>query len=212
MIKVINNFEPVRRSESSSSNWRVDIVLSPEEKVVEIYPFFGNGQPMRAWNGVDIVLASFPWGNWADISDLISFLEEEGTQEDLESIVEGHTVRWDGSNHRGSLTEEASYLADHLRDKITSRVDFCPCFWKAYEFFGFAGYRFWMEEGENIVSAGSIAAWAEEEVQRRFPEYFLDADDLASFASEQIQECFHKLDSSERALALRLLNRTEGID
>ena len=206
MIEIINNFEPVRRD----SNWRIDIVLNPSEKAVVIYPFFGNGQTMRTYKGVDITLASFHWQNWADIAPIVEFLQEEA-QEDLEAIVEGHSVRWDGNNHRGSLTEDAGYLADHLRDKLTARAEYCPSLWSADEFWGGAGFfgsRFWREEGENIVAAGSIAAWSEGEVQRHAPEYGLDRSDVEHFAAEQIQNGFEELDTRERALALRLLNKT----
>lgn len=208
MIEIINNFEPVRRE---SSNWRVDIVLNPEERTVAIYPFFGNGQSMRAYNGVDVRLASFTWQDWADIAPIVEFLENEA-QEDLEAIVEGHAIRWDGSNHRGSLTEEASLLADHLRDRLTARAEYCPCFWSAEEFWGGAGFfgrRFWREEGDNVVNAGSVAEWAEAEVQRHLPEYYLDAKDVAEFAAEQIQNGFDELEANDRALALRILNKAE---
>lgn len=75
----------------------------------------GNGVPSNVWHKVDLRVgcSSLLHGN-----SLIEFLEGEVGNDLLRRIHNGHSVDWDGSNHVGSLTEDAENAILELENEL----------------------------------------------------------------------------------------------
>lgn len=113
------------------SNWNHLIILDPEARTIEVRTEFGNGTPMRVWQGVDIKIGSIPDGT-ADADDLREYLESDEATDLLAAIIDGHDVRWNGSNQVGHLTDDAQTALDDLSREIAG-VEL-PGYWDAAEY------------------------------------------------------------------------------
>ena len=89
----------------------------------------GNGVPMDVWNGRTLRMSVPHNVNGPDLAD---YLEGEGIGL-LEAIHAGHSVRWDGSNHVGRLTDAAHVAKEKLEEALLA-FDSTVQIWTAHEY------------------------------------------------------------------------------
>lgn len=189
-IAIKNNYE----AHVGSDNWETEVCLDPTDRTVSIYAWFGNGQTMASFHGREICIGHLSRANVADMSDLVAFLESDDTQETLALIIDGYSERWDGSNHRGRLTEDAHSLREDLCDRISDRMAELPTYWSADEWFGSADVVADMRRD----GAESIEEYAAEQEHLCDPGV-LDEDDVVAYLREKLEEA---ADEAEDDLAL----------
>lgn len=115
-------------------NWNHMIVLNPEDNEVYVSTLYGNGVPMAIHEYREFVLYLVPDGT-ADATALVEVLESEDIQDRLETVVRGYSESWDGSNYRGSLTENARDILDSIIDRLSDWCGDLPCYWDADEYY-----------------------------------------------------------------------------
>jgi hypothetical protein len=82
------------------------VLLSEEGEVsADWNAEIGNGIPSAVWHGRDIRIPVSPFVAGPDLADFLERFDRGRVL--LERIHEGHAIAWDGSNHVGSLTEDA---------------------------------------------------------------------------------------------------------
>jgi hypothetical protein len=119
----------------------------------------GSSTPMRVWHGVDM-----RWSVAADIKPavLVDYLQNEALPL-LERVYAGHSVDWDGSNHRGTLDEDAQEASEELQelfDRETNNEENRTQVWTASEWLFSASNWLddhWTNEDIDVV-AESIEA------------------------------------------------------
>ena len=89
--------------------------------VLNIYPksrkcnvsqdYDDNATSMNCWNGIDIEKTLH---NTLDSVNVREFLESDDGQNLLDRICNGHDVEWNGSNHIGSLDDDAELALSDL--------------------------------------------------------------------------------------------------
>jgi hypothetical protein len=79
----------------------------------------GNAVPMSVWHG-RIIRISVP----AEIHgpSLAEYLQLPETIAELEQICDGYDEKWDGNNWKGTLTEAAQLVVEHLERDIPENV------------------------------------------------------------------------------------------
>ena len=76
-------------------------------------PEIGNAVPAAVFLSHTLRFDITPYVSGDDLADLIGSDEVVGL---LTRLYEGHTVEWDGNNHRGKLTFDAKRARDELAD------------------------------------------------------------------------------------------------
>lgn len=195
VIKITDNFET-----REGTNWSVNVVLSPETQEVEIYEFFGNGSPMAVVNGTAILLAWSRSANYANVDELVSYLESDEGQEMLKTICQEHSISWNGSNHVGKLTLLGEAFLEEICQTINYLFEQLPHFWPADEWFASVS-------DEEILSmleeAGSVSEAAKAAVAQAYPE---------ELDEENVFEYFEKsLELLEREGDFEVANRARAI-
>lgn len=189
-VTIKNDYE----ARPDSDNWRTEVVLDPNDRTVSIYAWFGNGQTMASFHGREICIGHLSRANVADMSDLVEFLESEDTQATLALIIDGYSERWDGSNTRGRLTEDAHSLREDLCDRVSDIMAELPTHWSADEWFGSVDVVADMRRD----GAESIEEYAAEQTHLCDPGV-LDEDDVITYLREKLEEA---ADEGEDDLAL----------
>ena len=115
------------QADHDRSNWRHTLYLE-EDGSVDVSTIYGNGQPMTAYHQRDLWLCSIPDGT-ADVQVLIA--ELENMTDDLRTVKRGHEIEWNGSNHVGTLTEDAEETLDDIRQQLEQLT--YPSYWDAME-------------------------------------------------------------------------------
>lgn len=87
---------------SIDENGKVDADYSGE---------IGNGVPSKVWHNRTLRVPINPELSAGEIEN---FLHDDATTRLLARIVDGHDVEWDGSNHVGSLTDDARDALESL--------------------------------------------------------------------------------------------------
>lgn len=82
---------------------------------VDVNPEIGNGIPSKVWNGE---LRRFAIPHGMTRAQIIEFYRANRT--DFQVLVSGLSVKWDGSNHVGVLTDVAQEAEDRLAANIYS--------------------------------------------------------------------------------------------
>lgn len=189
-VTIKNNYE----ARPGSDNWRTEVCLDPADRTVSIYAWFGNGQTMASFHGREICIGHLSRANVADMSDLVEFLESEDTQETLALIIDGYSERWDGSNHRGRLTDSADELVERLTDQVNDIMAELPTHWSADEWFGSTDVVADMRRD----GAESIEEYAAEQTHLCDPGV-LEDDDVITYLREKLEAV---ADEGEDDLAL----------
>lgn len=83
---------------------------------VDVNPEIGNGVPAKVWNG-ELRRISIPHGMTR--AQIVEFYR--ANRADFAALVSGLSVRWDGSNHVGVLTEAAQAAEERLDGLLYSR-------------------------------------------------------------------------------------------
>lgn len=113
-IKVVLDFD----AHTGSGNWSTRIDFCPSNQTIYIYDFFGNGQSMATFKGIERSLGGCSHANIANVADLVALLQSAEVQELLLAVAAGHSVEWNGSDHVGRLTEDAAFAEDKLGEMI----------------------------------------------------------------------------------------------
>jgi len=92
----------------------VDYEVDPPAIRLESWHRSETGVSSRVWHGQE---RNYLIPEGTDIDALASYLEGEGA-ELIAQVAAGHTVEWNGSNHVGRLTDEASQADDDLQDGL----------------------------------------------------------------------------------------------
>lgn len=199
-IKIENNFDS---HSEENSNWSLRIEFDPQQGKVNIYDWHGNGQSMTSYLRQTLFLGSANHANFADLDELVEFLESEDTQETLRLIADGHEVEWDGSNHVGRLTDEAQSLLEQLDEKITEVLNRLPSFWSADEWFN----------GVDVVKemirdeADNIESYASDEAHKASPDIRLDEEEVARYLTRKLEQAAEGDDLDRANYARRLLDQ-----
>jgi len=93
-----------------------------------------DGEPIDEWHErtLTVWITSAAGGHQVlCFEDIRSVLEGERVQPLLKRIIDGHDVRWDGSNYRGRVSDDARDAADDL-DWILAETDW-DCGWTAWD-------------------------------------------------------------------------------
>lgn len=99
----------------------VRLSLETGEMWIEINPEIGNGTPEPVYNGREIAW-SFPCVPTPEQAN--DFMEEIASL--AQDILNGAEVAWNGNNHVGRLTDDASMAEDMIDQRImmiTSEID-----------------------------------------------------------------------------------------
>jgi len=195
-IKIENNFDA---HSEENSNWSLRIEFDPREDKVNIYDWHGNGQTMTSYLRQTLFLGSANHANFADLDELVEFLESEDTQETLRIIAAGHEIEWDGSNHVGRLTDEARGLLEQLDEKITEVLNQLPSFWSADKWFNGVDVV-----KEMIRAEADIESYASDEAHKASPDIRLDEEEVARYLTRKLEQAAEE-DDLDRANFSRTL-------
>lgn len=104
--------DPYRRDTGETASVRLVINPAISHAYLETYSP-GQGVPPEMWHGR---VLSFPVqrSRPVDGQALVEWLRDGDGQSLLQRIVAGHSVEWDGSNHVGELTDDATEARDTL--------------------------------------------------------------------------------------------------
>lgn len=106
--------------QGQSDQQRVYLEINPENDTMTMWfdGEIGNAVPVAVYNG-RILRCYFPTNYIPrDPNEFMRVRSEE-----IDAIISGHSVEWDGSNHVGKLTDEAQETLDKLRDEIECMND-----------------------------------------------------------------------------------------
>lgn len=94
------------------------ITVSPQDEKIWIsQEYDNNSTSMDIWNGIDIS-SELGFGNIMDGEQIKDFFESDGAKELFKRIFDGHEVNWNGSNHVGSLSDDASAAWDEIVETL----------------------------------------------------------------------------------------------
>jgi len=182
-VSIQNDYE----ARQGDSNWSTRVEFDIEEGSVRIFEFHGNGQTMRCYHGVDRLLAVRNSADFANVDEIVSTLESEEAQALMATVRAGFERAWDGSNHVGRLTEEASEALETLQEKVEACWESLPTFWEASEYFSPAGFT-----GEKLLETiedhGGIEEAVDAEVLGALPEAHLQARDVEQFFRQELKQ------------------------
>lgn len=199
-----NNFDA---HTEENSNWSVRIDFDPTTRVVKIYDFFGNGQSMATYNGTERAIGSNCHCNVSNIEDLVALLEGEEAQGYLSDIAEGFETYWDGSNHRGRLTEDAFWAEEKLGEMIEDWFSASAVnYYSAEDWFQYSDVVAEMIKGDHDVESYV----AEQEAKAESGQ--VDKDDLRRYVQSQLEEAADLNDEDELEkinFARKLLGKPE---
>lgn len=193
---IVNNYD----SKPSSENYRTMVVFNIEAKQVEISEFWGNGTPIRQYNGLDVCLASFPGANFADVDGLVALLEGPEAQELLAQIEAGHEIVFDGSNHVGRVTDSAREAEEALEEMLQAEIENLSTYWSAEEWYG-SGAIYGELALCEVENHGSIEEAAVNSAVLAPPEVALDEEDLKRYLTRELETLAE--DQSDLALCNR---------
>jgi hypothetical protein len=91
------------------------IVPESERCYLDSSSEIGNAMPMEVWHGVQIRIGVPPC---VDPGMITEWLESEKAQILLGRIIAGHRVEWDGSNHRGRMSEDSVSALEELEYEL----------------------------------------------------------------------------------------------
>jgi len=115
-------------NEDFSGKWQTDIYFDPERSIVWTFLNTGNSVPSDAWHGIDKHILKVLPG--AIASSVHRYLLDN--EDIILSILEGYEGQeWDGSNHKGSWTEDSMDQLALLHQEPTE-IGF---YWDAGEWF-----------------------------------------------------------------------------
>lgn len=196
-----NNFDA---HTGESGNWSTRIDFDPVDRVVKIYDFFGNGQSMATFNGTERSLGGCSHANIANIGDLVELLEGEEAQELLNDIAEGFETYWDGSNHRGRLTEDAAFAEEKLGEMIEDWFSSsATSYYTASEWFSGTDIVEEMLRGDHDVESYVAEQEAKAEAGQ------IDEDDIRSYVENELEKAVDSEDLVEANFARHLLDKPE---
>jgi hypothetical protein len=109
------------------------ITLSEDGDVSADYSGDIGGTSSRVWHMLDI---TWPVSAYAHPVVLAKMLQSADVVALFDRIHAGHSVAWDGSNHRGSLTDDAQAASDALESLLAEKFsggdpDTCVQIWSA---------------------------------------------------------------------------------
>jgi hypothetical protein len=113
--------DPYRRDTGTAAE--VQLYLDPAQRraLLETYSP-GQGVPVAEWHGrVCTIPVTSAWGV-VDGPRTVVWLRGAEGQTLLTRICDGHSVEWDGSNHVGSLSDDAAAARDDLERELSD----CP--------------------------------------------------------------------------------------
>lgn len=124
-IKAFDNqpeHDPYTGGETYTELW-----INPDTRQIAVtQQYHDNATPIKEWHGVEITL-SVPG---IEEDELRKFLTDN---EDIEAIIKGHTVVWDGNNHVGRLTYKAQQAIEKLQYELDWLGDVCPSEWSVVD-------------------------------------------------------------------------------
>lgn len=142
---------------------------------------------MREWNNR---LLSWPVSPFAKGTALAALLQEDPAHELLEAIHAGHTVAWDGSNHRGYLSDEAQAASDLLGQLLADLFDGEPsnvvAVWSMPEWLFSCSGLFSRWSGRPLAE---VAAGLEAEIEREREDNMVTGD-VAATLLDEVQRLF----------------------
>jgi hypothetical protein len=149
----------------------------------EVYEFsnVGSGWPMMAHHNRHFCLGSIP----LELADAESLAESVRELESLLAIVaDGYEEHWDGSNHRGTLTEPANEALEQACEAFQDATAGATTFWDAGDWFSpISG-----EVAEEILAADSLESWAKDAIDCADVENAkLRLSDVLSYGDERLR-------------------------
>ena len=112
--ELIAAHDPLAPHRSPTEWGRTATTLTEAGDVLATDHYQGDGTPMREHLGVDTHLGMVAFG--VRLYDVTATLWRHA--DDIRTIHDGHSVEWDGSNHRGKLTEKAQAALERVRDAL----------------------------------------------------------------------------------------------
>lgn len=187
-IKIVIDDGPITPDfDGCSRGWRSELILDAEERKIYVYTCIGAGTLGTVWHGID---RSASVNESASGEHVRAILEDN--RDLIDSIFdcfEGRT--WDGSNHRGTWSEEADGLIASLEAKVAE----APCFWSAGDWFSPAWSECKRDLEKRIGDLGGEAldkklgevaeAWVTEGASN---DALLDADDVRKQIDQMVEE------------------------
>jgi hypothetical protein len=79
-----------------------------------------NSTPAEEWHGLIVTSRLSPEDAELDPKAIREYIEGEAGQELLARICAGHAIEWNGSNHVGSMTDDASAALDEIVDELST--------------------------------------------------------------------------------------------
>jgi hypothetical protein len=116
-VKILElKLDPVNDPYNTGQLTKTVLEINPEARTASITQrYHDNSIPAREWNGLDLM-------EYIDTSNgylypCKKYLEGAG-QELLKAVCDGHSIKWDGNNLVGHLSDEAQNTLDELVDDL----------------------------------------------------------------------------------------------
>lgn len=200
-VEIHDNYE----AHPGNSNYSLRVEFDIEKGCVDIYDFFGNGQTMRSFHGLSRhLVASNQKCEYANVDAIKEFLESDGGQLLLANVQAGFTSEWDGSNHVGRLTEDATDALESLQDAMEDMWEQLPTLWSADDWYGGASIT-----GEAVVDLiepyGDIDTAVNSEVAEALPDHHLDENDVEKYFRHELEKVAEDTDDLDLCNRARVL-------
>lgn len=161
-IKSINTkpeLDPYHRDTQGITRTCID--FDPQERTIIVsQEMDSNSTPMDVWNN-----HRYQWivAEWPSETDMRGWLEDNMRR--FERIVAGHSIKWDGNNNVGRLTEDAHAAYESITEEIAHIGLGCPPHYEVWSL------DLWMEHVEEEARDKS------DEQIRDLAEKCMDVDD-----------------------------------
>lgn len=159
------------------------VVFDPPERTVRVEELPRDIRTFRQYHRLAYELARARGANWANVDDLVALLQSAEVQELLQAVAAGHSVEWNGSDHVGRLTEDASCCLERLERLLEPIWDRLPGLTTAEEWFCYSKPELTGNESDQ-----ELLELARAEVSMAEPEQHLDQDDLVAYFTQRRQE------------------------
>ena len=161
------------------SGSRTRACFNPTEFEVYAFSNIGSGIPMPVYHGQQLDLGKIPT-DLANTSPYKIFIREN--EETFRNIAEGFSLKWNGSNHVGVLTDSAEEALESLREGW-SQIE-PPTFWRAAEWFAPV-----QREAYQELQSMPLTAWVAKEIAfARSEGAYLQASDVEAEARHILEK------------------------